>query len=177
MTANATPPMMIPAVSNPGPTSASGAALPENTTMAEITTPNDAFADDQTRREQHAQLLCRFGLGSAIGALIEEPTDNRADHDHQRALRRQINSEPDRQRRNTHVFRRARKDFVQQNDADADQCADSDQTPIDVRGDDALRERGDQARLRCRQWMGTQAPRPARRRNRRRDSPDRAPAE
>ena len=33
------PPMMIAAVSKPGPTSASGADLPENTTIAEITTP------------------------------------------------------------------------------------------------------------------------------------------
>ena len=48
------------------------------------------------------------------------------------------------------------RDFVQDNDGDANQGADADQTPIDVRGDDALRERGDEAGLRRRQWIWTQ---------------------
>ena len=39
MTAKATPPIILPASSNPGPTSASGASLLEKTMIAEITTP------------------------------------------------------------------------------------------------------------------------------------------
>ena len=38
MTTKATPPMILPAASKPGPTNASGAATPENATIAEITT-------------------------------------------------------------------------------------------------------------------------------------------
>ena len=33
---------------------------------------DDAFADDQARREQHAELLGAFRVARAIGAAIEE---------------------------------------------------------------------------------------------------------
>ena len=49
---------------------------------------------------------------------------------------------------------------IQQDDADADQAAHPDQTPIDIGGDHALRQRRDQAGLRRRQWMWSQAQRP-----------------
>ena len=78
------------------------------------------------------------GLRRAIGAAIEELADDRADHDHERARGRQINSEPDREWRNAHVFRRLGKNCIEHDDGDADVGADPDQTPIDIRRDDAL---------------------------------------
>src|SRR5216110_917763 len=94
--ANVTPPRTIPAVSNPGPTNASGAGL---------------LAKDQTRREQHAKLLRGFGLGSAIGSPVVEPTGNGSDNNHQSGRSRQIDAETDRERWNARIFGRAGKDF------------------------------------------------------------------
>src|SRR6266478_9842265 len=109
---------------------------------------DDALPDDQARRQKHAKLLRRFGLWSAISALVEEPADYRADDNHQRALRWQIDSETNSQRWNAHVFRGARKNFVQQNDANADQSADPDQAPVNVCGYNALSQRGNEPSLR-----------------------------
>ena len=80
------------------------------------------------------------GLGGAVSAPIEQPPGNGSDHDHQSALRGQINAEADRQRWNAHVLGRAREDFVQQDDTNADQSADPDQTPVDISSNDSLRE-------------------------------------
>ena len=76
--------------------------------------------------------LVASGFGVRSARLIEKPTDDCSDDNHQRALRRQINSKTHRQRRNAHVFGRASQNFVEHNNSDADQCTDSDQTPIDV---------------------------------------------
>ena len=48
---------------------------------------DNAFADDQAGREQHAELLGGLRLGTAVCALLKEPSSNRADDNHQRALR------------------------------------------------------------------------------------------
>src|SRR5262245_47780913 len=49
------------------------------------------------------------------------------------------------------MLRRARGDFVEKNNAGSDRCAEPDQTPVDIAGEDALGQRGNQTRLRCRQ--------------------------
>src|SRR5207248_10137393 len=98
----------------------------------------------------HAELLCRFWLWCAIRAAIEKPAHDRTDDDHEGALRGQINAQTDGERRHAHVPRRPCEDLIQQDDADAEQRADADQTPVDVRSDDALCERGYEARLRRR---------------------------
>ena len=105
--------------------------------------------------EQHAKLLRCFRSRGAISAPIEQPTGNGSDHDHQSALRRQINSETDCQRWNAHVLCRAREDFVQQDDTNADQSADPDQTPVDIPSNDSLRERRYQSCLRRGQRVRT----------------------
>ena len=68
-----------------------------------------------------------------------------------------LHSKPEAHRQwwNAHVFCRARKDLVQENDADADQSANSNQAPIDVGCNHALRQRRNQTGLRSRQWMWT----------------------
>ena len=43
----------------------------------------------------------------------------------------------------------AREDLVEQDDADTDECTGQDQAPIDIFGDDALSQGGNQPRLRC----------------------------
>src|SRR5438067_10793799 len=55
-----------------------------------------------------------------------------------------------------HVFRRPTESFIQQNDANADHAADSNQAPIDVARDHAFAERRNQTSLRRRKWMRTQ---------------------
>ena len=148
------PPMILPAVSYPAPTSASGAATPEKTTIAEITTPMMLSPTIKPDASNTPSCFVASGFARAVGRAIEEPTDDRADHDHECARSRQINSEPHRERRNAHVFRCFRKNRVEHDDADADVDAHPDQAPIDVRGDDALRERRNQAGLRSRQRIG-----------------------
>ena len=54
------------------------------------------------------------------------------------------------------MFRCFGKDCIEHDDGDADVSAHPDQTPIDIRGDDALRERRDQAGLRRGQWLRSQ---------------------
>ena len=51
---------------------------------------------------------------------------------------------------------RAREDFVQQDDANSDQSANSDQAPVDIGSDDTLRQRRNQAGLRRWQRMRAQ---------------------
>src|SRR4029077_2764438 len=116
---------------------------------------DNALADNQAGREQHAELLGGLRIGTAVCALLKEPPSNRADDNHQRALRRQINPEAHCQGWNAHVFCRARKDLVQENDADADQPADSNQAPIDVGCNHALRQGRNETGLRRRQRMWT----------------------
>src|SRR5437764_11876713 len=67
--------------------------------------PDDAFADDQPRGEQDPELLRRIRPCRAIRGAVKEPAGNRADHNHQRALRWEIYSKSDSERRNAHVFR------------------------------------------------------------------------
>src|SRR5213592_3020032 len=98
--------MMIAAVPKPGPTSASGADTPENTTIAEITTP--ITLSPTIKPEASSTPSCFAASGRTLrSALVKEPAGDRADHDHQSALRRQINSKTNGQRWNPHVPRRA----------------------------------------------------------------------
>mgnify|MGYP003693721443 CR=1 FL=1 len=104
--------MIIPAVSKPAPTSASGAPMPEKTTIAEMTTPIVLSPTINPDASNTPQLLGRLGLWRSVGAAIEQPAHNRADNDHQRALRRQINSETNRERGYTHVSRRPCENLI-----------------------------------------------------------------
>ena len=123
MTAKAMPPMILPSEFESRADQRQRRVLAGEDDDRRNHHTDNAFADDQAGREQHAKLLgVASGLGRAICAPIKEPASNRADDNHQRALRRQINPEAHCKRRNAHVFCRARENLVQENDADADQC-------------------------------------------------------
>ena len=64
--------------------------------------------------------LVASGSRAALGALVEIPADDRADHDHQRALRRQVDAEAHRERRKMRRLRHAAQHFVDDDQHDAD---------------------------------------------------------
>ena len=86
MSAKATPPMMIAACLKTGADQRQRRGYAGEDDDRGDDHADDAFADDQAGGEQHTELLCCLpGFGVRSARAIEEPTDDRADHDHQRA--------------------------------------------------------------------------------------------
>ncbi len=81
------------------------------------------------------------------GPPVVPPPEHGAHYDRRRRRSRQIDAEPHRQRRQRVALRRAQR-LVNGDDQRADQRADADETPVDLSSDHALRQRGDQRRLR-----------------------------
>ena len=115
--------------------------------------PEQAFADDQAGRHQHAEPLGEGRVGRALGPLVVEIADRRADRDEQGQRHRQIDAHADRERRKRALAGLA-QDFVDDDHADADRAAEPDQAPVEAAAEHALRDRRDQRRLRRGERVG-----------------------
>jgi hypothetical protein len=89
--------------------------------------PDESFTDDHAGGQEHAQLFGGLGLRTGFGAPVEDMAGHRAHHHHQRALRRQVDPEADREWREVGRTGRAAQQLVDGNHDHADQGADPDQ--------------------------------------------------
>ena len=92
----------------------------------------------------------RSGIRRRCARAVVPVRDHRADDHGERRRHRQIDADADGERRNAQLLHRAER-RVEQDEADADERADADHLPVEVAADHALRERGDERRLRRRQ--------------------------
>ena len=98
-----------PMVAKSSPTSAIGAPLPVAATMPAKATFEQAVADDQAGREQHAHALGEGRVAALLGAPVVELAEHRADHHRQGHRHRQIDADADRERRQAQQLRPAER--------------------------------------------------------------------